>query len=94
MCCRSDFNSVLARFQCWLLKGRLKWDFLDIYLTTFFGVGNLTNTSAMTVISFLKMFKIEFIFRKCKKKKKKKMEHIFFHSGIYGSENVAINCLY
>ena len=92
MCCRSDFNSVLARFQCWLLKGRLKWDFLDIYLTTFFGVGKLTNTSAVTVISFLKMFKIEFIFRKCKKKKK--MEHIFFHSGIYGSENVAINCLY
>ena len=78
MCCRSDFNSVLARFQCWLLKGRLKWDFLDIYLTTFFGVGKLTNTSAVTVISFLKMFKIEFIFRKCKKKKKKKNgAHIF-----------------
>ena len=30
-CCCSDFNSVLARFLCYLLKGPMKRDFLDIY---------------------------------------------------------------
>ena len=53
-------------------KGPLKQHFLDIYLTTFFGVLKFKHTSAMRVIFFLKMFKIESKFRKCKKKKKKK----------------------
>ena len=52
----------------------------------------------MRVIVFLKMFKIEPKFRKCKKKKKKKKckkkrKKIFFVAEISTSENVAISCL-
>ena len=42
------------------------------------------------VIFFLKMFKIESKFTKCKKKIKK----MFFVSEIIASENFALNCLY
>ena len=34
-CRDKDFNSAFARLPCCLSKGRLKQDFLDIYLTTF-----------------------------------------------------------
>ena len=67
MCCRSALNSVSARLPCYLSKRPLKRDFLDIYLTTSFGVPKFKNTSAMRVIFFLKMFKIESKFTKCKK---------------------------
>ena len=49
---------VKTRLPCCQSKGPLKWDFFDIYLTTFFGVRNLGNKSAMKVIFFLQMFKI------------------------------------
>ena len=77
MICLSDFKSVLARLPCYLLKGPLKGDFLDIYLNTFFGVPKLKNTSRMRVITFLKIFKTESKFGKCKKKIKKNGENIF-----------------
>ena len=51
-CRRSALNSVRARLPCCLLKGTLKWHFLDIYLTAFFGVRNLGNTLAMGLIFF------------------------------------------
>ena len=35
-CCEADFSSALARLPSCLLKGPLKWDILDIYLTTFY----------------------------------------------------------
>ena len=57
-CCCPDRNSVSTHFPCCLSKGLLKRDFLDIYLTTFSGVPNFGNKSAMRVILFLKMFKI------------------------------------
>ena len=47
--------------------------FLDIYLTTFFGVHNFKNTSAMRVIFTSKIFKIECKFYK----RKKEMEKTF-----------------
>ena len=72
-CCRSAFNSFSLRLPCHLSKGPLKRDFLDIYLTTSFGVHNFKNASAMRVIFFLEMFKIESKFRKGKKK----LENIF-----------------
>ena len=59
------------------MNGLLKLDFSDIDLTTYFGVPKFKNTSAMTVIFFLKMFKIESRFRKRKKKKKKKKKREF-----------------
>ena len=34
-CCDADFHSTWARLPCCLSKGRLKREFLDIYLTTF-----------------------------------------------------------
>ena len=48
MCCRSDSNSVSTYLLSCLSKGPLKDDFLDIYLTTFFGALNFRNRSAMT----------------------------------------------
>ena len=72
-----------------LSKVALKTDFLDIYLTMFFGIRKFKNTSAMSVILFLKMLKIESKFIKCKKE----IQKIFFISETKASENVAINCL-
>ena len=69
-CCRSDLNSPLARLPCYLLKGPLKQDFLDIYIETSFGIRQLKNTSAMRVILFLKMFKIEINLENAEKNKK------------------------
>ena len=67
----SDFNSASARFSCYLSNEPLKLDFLDIYLSTFFGDCRFKNTSAMRVIFFLKMLKTESKFRKSKKKLRK-----------------------
>ena len=58
MCCRLDFNSVLASLPCCFLKDPLKGELLDIDLTTFLGVRNFANTSAMSIIFVLEMFKI------------------------------------
>ena len=82
---------------CYLSKGSLKRDFLDIYLTTSFGVSKLKNTLAMRVIFFsiCSKLNLNLLNGKCKKIKNKikKMEKIFFVFGIIASENVAINCL-
>ena len=71
MCCGSDFNCFSARLPYYLLKGPLKRDFLDIYLTTYFAVRKFKNTSDVRVILFLKMFRNESNFKKCKKKFRK-----------------------
>ena len=71
------------------LKGPLKRDFLDICLTTSFKVGKFENTSAMRLIVFLKMFKVQSKFKKWKKNYK-----TFLVSEIIASENVGKNCLY
>ena len=70
MCFRFDLNRLSARLPYHFSNSPLKRDFLGFYLTTFFGVRKFKNTSAMRVIFFLKMFKIEFKFRNSKKKKK------------------------
>ena len=41
-----------APLPCYLLKGPLKRDFLDIYVTMSFGVCNFKNASPMRVIFF------------------------------------------
>ena len=68
-----EWNSVSACLPCYFSKGPFEQDFLDTYLTAFFRVRKFKNTSAMRVIFFLKMFKIDSKFRKCKKKR----ENIF-----------------
>ena len=45
-------NSVSAHLPFYLSKSPLKWDFLDIYLTTLFRVRKFKNTSAMRVTFF------------------------------------------
>ena len=52
-CCCWDINSVSASLPCYLSKGPMKGDFLDFYLSTFFGVCKLKNPSGMRVIVFL-----------------------------------------
>ena len=52
------FQHIWARFPCCFSKDPLRLDILDFDLTTFFGIHNFGNTSAMTVIDFLKTFKI------------------------------------
>ena len=59
-------NIVSARLRWNLLMEPLKQDFLGVYLTIFFGVHKFKNTSALRVIFFWKMFKIESKFRKFK----------------------------
>ena len=82
--------SVWARLSCYLSKCPLKRDFLEIFLTTFFGVRKFKNTSAMRVIYFLKIFKIQSTFEKCREIWRKYL----FVSGIIATEDVAINYLY
>ena len=64
-------------------------DFLDIDLTTFFGVRNFGNTSAMRVIFFSKCSKFELDFKNEKKNQKK-----LFVFQLLASKLVALNCLY
>ena len=55
--CRWDGISILPDLLCCLSKRPLKRDFLDIYLTTYFGVRNFGNASAMKVSIFWKYSK-------------------------------------
>ena len=61
--CGSEFNSVWLALPCCFSKGRLERDILDISLTTFFGVRNLGNTSAMRVIFSWKYSKLNVDFQ-------------------------------
>ena len=69
MCCRSHFNTVSTRLPCYLWNDPLKRVFLDIYLTTFFGVRKFRNTSAMRVTLFWKCSKLNLNFENAEKKK-------------------------
>ena len=73
---RSALNSVSNRLPCYFSKDPPETDFLNMYLTMFFGVCKFKNTSAMRVIFFFKILKIESKFRRCRKK----TETIFFVS--------------
>ena len=70
-CFRQALNSDSACFPSYLSKGPLKRQFLGTYLTTYFEVRKFKNTSPVTIALFLKIFKIKFKFRKCKKKIRK-----------------------
>ena len=62
------FQHCFIPLPCSLSKRLLEGDFIDIYLTTFFGVRKFKNTWAIRVIFFLKLVKIEYKFIKCQKK--------------------------
>ena len=84
------FQHCFGPLPCYLSKGPLKRDFLDIFFTKFSGVRKFKTTSAVQVIFFLKMFKIESRFPKFNKK----LGKCFFVSEIIASADVAIDCLY
>ena len=73
-----SFEQCFGPLTMLLVAGPLTQDFLDNYLTMLFGVRKFKYTSAISVIFFLKMFKIECKFRKCKKKKKKIRNYFTF----------------
>ena len=73
------FEQCFSPFTMLLVEGSY---FLDIYLTTSFGVPTFTYTSDIRVIFCLKMFKIESNFRKCKKKNSENIFH-FWYNGIW-----------
>ena len=50
--CGSDFSSVWSALPCCFSKSPLEREILDIYLTTFFGVPNFGNRSAVRIIFF------------------------------------------
>ena len=61
------FQHYLIPFPICLSKGPLKRDFLDIYLTTFFGIRNFGNRSVMRVIFFFKVAKFYLHFKNAEK---------------------------
>ena len=87
--CPSAWNNVSADLTRYLSKDLLKRDFLNVYLTTFFGVSQFKNRLAMKVIFFWKRLKLDLNSENAKKKKKN-----FFVSEIIASQNVAIDWLF
>ena len=91
MGCGLDFNSVSAHLPSRFSKVLQKRDFLDINLTTVFGVGNCQNTSALTVMFFFfenfqnVVYMWDF---------QKKIEANFFFLKIIAYVLAALNCLY
>ena len=81
--------SVLARFLSRLTTDNLKREFLDIYLTTSFGVGNFRNTETMIRSFFQNVQNLMQIWKMQKKIQKKS-----FVFEINASELFAFNCLY
>ena len=65
--CNSDFSTSWSALPCWLSKGPLKCNFFDIYLTTFFGIRNFGNTSAMRVVFCSKCSKFYLNFKNAEK---------------------------
>ena len=64
-------NLPNGNLPTWLSKGLLESDFLDIYLTTFFGICNFGNTLAMRVIFSWKCSKFYRHFKNAEKNSEK-----------------------
>ena len=87
----SSFYNSLDPLKCWLSNGVLKRVFLESGLTKSLTVCNFRNKVAMTIIFFLKIFKIRCRFRKWQEKIKKKflvLKIIAFESGRRNSLNL------
>ena len=89
--CDAYFNSAWARLPCSLSKGPLKWDLLDIYLTTFSG----------SVISEVQKLRVSYhlFFQNIQnlisiQKTEKKIHKRFFVFEIIASELVSLNFLF
>ena len=82
-------QQCFSPFTILLVEESSETGILDIYLSRFSRVRKFKNTSAISVMFFLKMFKIECKFRKRTEKLRKSV--MFFE--IIASEDFAINCL-
>ena len=80
-----SFDQRFGPFTILLVEGLLQRHFLDIYLTTFFGVRKFKNASAMRVIFFGKCSKLNLNLEN----DKKKFENIFRFS-----DNCIWKCCY
>ena len=83
-----SFEQYFSSFTMLLVEGSYETGFLRHLSNDVFWNLKFKNTSGRRVIFFKKVFKIEFKFRKWKKKLQ-----IIFVSEIIGSENVAIRFL-
>ena len=88
-CCDADSNSACARLPCCLSKGRLKGDFLEIYLTTFSESVISKKQNLWESSFFSKYLKFNLHFKNSVKKWEK-----FFCCEVIASELVSLNCLY
>ena len=61
-CCDPGFSSAWTRLPCSLSKGRLKWDFFEIYLTTFSEsvISNIQNPWGSSFVSKYWKFNLRF----------------------------------
>ena len=84
------FPQCFGAFTMLLFGGTLKWDFLDIDATMFFGVCNLGNTLAMRVIFFFENVQNSSYISKMQQK----IQHKVFVFEVIASKLVALNCLY
>ena len=89
MCYDADFKSACAQLPFCLLKGPLKQDFLDIYLTTF-SESEISETQNLWGLSFVsKCSKFNLDFKNASENSEK-----FFVSEVIASKLVSLNCLY
>ena len=84
-----SFAICFGPFTMLLVERSSETGLLDVYLTTFFRVCKLKNTSALRVIFFENIQNWIII-----SKFQKNIQKIFFVYEIIASENVALNCLY
>ena len=70
-----QISTVFCPVYCYFWKGPLKRDFLDIYLTTFFGVRQFKDVSTVRVIFFWKWLNLNISSENGKEKKNS--ENIF-----------------
>ena len=82
------FQQCFGPFTMLLVEGSSERDFLEIYLTTFFGVRKFKNTSPMRVMFLSKCSKLKINLENAKKNSEK-----VFRFSDNCIENVAINCL-
>ena len=84
-----DISTFWSHLPCFLWKGPLKRDFVDIYLTTFFGIINFGNTSAMRVIFFWNCWKLYLNFKNAEHNWEKAF--LFLHNCIWiGRVNLSL----
>ena len=85
--CRADLSSGSDSLTCWLCISILIWGFLGFEVTPLFSIYNFSQKSPVRLKFLLKVFKILWRFRKCRKN----LTKVFFCVQITAFELVALN---